>query len=466
MKRVAWWLPLLLLGAGCAYYNGMYNAKRLAGRARKAEREGRTFDASSLWGQVAVKAESMLVRHPGSKWDDEARLLQGTAQARLKDCAGALPLLEQVMVQAASREFREQAAMLVGGCRVTLGDPVGATAAYARLTDSPDPERRNLALYAHGRALRIAGDFPAALTELSASADRRAPAERMVALAGVGRVPEAVGLADSLLAAGDSTAPWDSLVAVLEREHPAAADSLLGTLAAAPALPAPLRATLLVQDGVRRAAEDSAGAERRFQEAMALAGRSPIETEARYHRVRVRIARVAGTPDLLALLDDLEAGEDAPGPFGPRLTMLALQVRRLAIAADSAPAGTPRGDLRLFAAGEIARDSVGALGFSRSQFERVAREWPASPFAPKAIMALIDLQPGDRDSLVRVLEERYGASPYVRFAATGDATEVMALEDSLRRFITGFRPEGARRPPNRPGQPARPSTSPREPVNR
>ncbi|MFN8647277.1 MAG: hypothetical protein U0104_10960 [Gemmatimonadales bacterium] len=466
MRRRAWLLPLLLLGAGCAYYNGMYNAKRLAGRARKAEREGRTFDASSLWGQVAVKAESMLVRHPGSKWDDEARLLQGTAQARLKDCVGALPLLEQVMVRATNREFQEQAAMLVGGCRVTLGDPVGATAAYARLTDSPDPERRNLALYAHGRALRIAGDFAPALEELSASADPRAPAERMVALAGVGRVPEAIGLADSLLAAGDSMAPWDSLMAVLARDHPGTADSLLASLTASSTLPQTLRASLLVQDGVRRGSDDPTGADRRFVDALALAGRSPIEGEARYHRVRARITRAESVPDLLALLDDLEAGEDMPGPFGLRLSFLALQVRRLAIAADSAPPGAARGDLRLFAAGEMARDSVGARAFSRRQFVRIAREWPESPFAPKAIMALIDLEPLARDSLVQVLEGRYGASPYVRLAATGDAPEVVALEDSLRRFIATFRPEGARRPPSRPGQPARPSTSPREPVNR
>ncbi|MBK6424210.1 MAG: hypothetical protein IPI38_12380 [Gemmatimonadetes bacterium] len=466
MKRATWLLPLLLLGAGCAYYNGMYNAKRLAGRARKAEREGRTFDASSLWGQVAVKAESVLVRHPGSKWDDEARLLQGTAQARLKDCAGALPLLEQVMVRAENREFREQAAMLVGGCRVTLGDPVGATAAYARLTDSPDPERRNLALYAHGRALRIAGDFVPALAELSASADPRAPGERMVALAGVGRVPDALGLADSLRDAADSAAPWDSLMAVLARQHPAVADSLLETLAAAPGLPPQLRAALLLQDGVRRAPADTAGADRRFREAMTLAGRSPLEGEARYHRVRVRVARAETVPDLLALLDELEGGDDVPGPYGPRLSVLGTQVRRVAIAADSAPAGTPRGDLRLFAAGEMARDSVGATAFSRNQFARIAQEWPESPFAPKAIMALIDLQPEARDSLVRVLEDRYGTSPYVRLAAAGDDPGVAALEDSLRRFIAAFRPEGVRRPTGRPGQPARPTTSPREPVNR
>jgi hypothetical protein len=61
-------LAATLVSTGaCVYYNGMYNANRLARSARKAEREGRTFQANGLWGQVATKAESVVVRHPTSK---------------------------------------------------------------------------------------------------------------------------------------------------------------------------------------------------------------------------------------------------------------------------------------------------------------------------------------------------------------------------------------------------------------
>ena len=72
-------LPLaaLALLASCAYYNGLYNAKDLARRAEKAERQGKTLEAQDLWGQVAVKAETVLVRHPHSKWTEEARFLHG-----------------------------------------------------------------------------------------------------------------------------------------------------------------------------------------------------------------------------------------------------------------------------------------------------------------------------------------------------------------------------------------------------
>ena len=71
MKRPPLLLTALLLG-GCAYYNGLYNAERLVRSAEKAEREGRTGEASGYWGEAAVKAETVLARFPTSKWADPA----------------------------------------------------------------------------------------------------------------------------------------------------------------------------------------------------------------------------------------------------------------------------------------------------------------------------------------------------------------------------------------------------------
>src|SRR5262245_48267090 len=107
----------------------MYNTKRLAGRARRAEREGRTFDAASLWGQVGVKAESVLAQHPNSKWADEARLLQGTSYIKLRNCTQGVVPLEQVLARSSNPALTEEAASLLGGCRTTMGDPAGAMAA-------------------------------------------------------------------------------------------------------------------------------------------------------------------------------------------------------------------------------------------------------------------------------------------------------------------------------------------------
>ena len=75
-RRLLFGLTLGGFLSGCVYYNGMYRANRLANSARKAERDGRTFEANNLWGQVATKAESVMVRHPTSKYAEQAELLR------------------------------------------------------------------------------------------------------------------------------------------------------------------------------------------------------------------------------------------------------------------------------------------------------------------------------------------------------------------------------------------------------
>ena len=74
----------------------MYNTKRLAGSARKAERDGRAFEANNLWGQVVTRAESLVARHPDSKYVDEALVLKGVALARLNQCEAAVAPLGRV----------------------------------------------------------------------------------------------------------------------------------------------------------------------------------------------------------------------------------------------------------------------------------------------------------------------------------------------------------------------------------
>ncbi|HSM17086.1 MAG TPA: hypothetical protein VK845_08855 [Gemmatimonadales bacterium] len=115
MRRVAA-LTLLMAGAGCAYYNGMYNANRLAREAEKAEREGRAFQSDGLWAQAAVRAESVLVRHPGSKWADDAMLLRGKAYKKRNDCPSAIPSLQDAIFSSRDSALVTDAALLLGDC--------------------------------------------------------------------------------------------------------------------------------------------------------------------------------------------------------------------------------------------------------------------------------------------------------------------------------------------------------------
>jgi len=454
----------------------MYNTKRLAGQAERAEREGRTFDASGLWGEVSVKAESLLVRHPDSKWAEEAMLLRGKALARLGDCTGAVQPLERVMLTARSSEFAEQAALLAGACWVSLGDPRAALASYDRLAESSDPARRGFALYSQGRALSLVGDHAGGFRRLALSDHPRARGERAAALAGDGRLPEALATADSLLAGRDSLAPWDSLLTWMRRHDPEPAAELTERLAADSLFPLALRVRLLLREAEYWMPLDSARGERRIAQAGLLGQGTPLAHEA---NVRGTIARIRLLTDLeqlreqAQLLDDLT---EVAGVLAGEASQLAGAARRVSFIADSTPAGAPGGDLRLFIAGERARDSLGAVRFAALQFRRIAAEWPESPYAPKALLALMTLEPGGQDSLRAQLELRYPNNPYVVLAQGGDTPEYTVLEDSLRRFALSFRPEGRRpvtpRPqaqpaqPGPPGPPGQQPVRPRDPVDR
>jgi hypothetical protein len=467
MRRGTLALLLFLVG-GCAYYNGMYNVKRLAGRARKAEREGRPYEAQGLWGQVAVKAESVIIRHPAQSWSDEARLLHGTALTRLNDCGRALPPLEAVMITSPHRDLAEDAALLVGDCRIRQGDPAGASTAYALLLQSRDRDRRSLALMEHGRALRMGGQPEEALVELNESRHPRAQGERAAALAAVGRSSEALVVADSLLVERDSAAPWQALLAGLAVGDPEGAAGLVDRIATLADFSATLRARLLLEDGERWLATDPGRANLRFQQALHTGKGTPVQAEVRYHQARALVGRATTMVELRTAADRLGEAAEEPGSYDARGAQLGFAARQVVVMADSVAPGSPNGDVRLFLAGELARDSLGARRFAASQFRRVITEWPESPFAPKAMLALIDLADADADSLRQEVMARYRESPYVAMAQGSDAPAYQVLEDSLRRFVASHLPE-TRTPPPRPAQPPRPKpqqpTTPRQPMD-
>ena len=460
---------LLLLTGGCAYYNGMYNTRRLAKDARKAEREGRTLEANTLWGQVAVKAESVVVHHPRSKWSDEARLLHGTALVKLNDCDHALRPLETVMTNARDPRLGDEAAMLLGTCRAEFGDADGAMMAYARLLASRDPERRSVALYEHGRALRQLGRYEDAARELAASRQPRARPEWAAAAAALGQLPEALAIADSLVAIGDTLAPWQALVAALGARDPETTAALIDRIVAASTFPPALKANLLLDDAERWLARDTARGDTRLEQADSAARDTPVLAAVRLERARTIIARAATMADLNAAAARIEDFGDEITVHGPSGAQLAAAARLVMATADSVSSGAPRGDLRVFLAGELARDSLGAPRFAANQFRRVALDWPDSPFTPKALLALIDLEPQGADSVRDALLARYHANPYVVLSRGAEAPEYEALEDSLRLFQITFHTETPRRAPraNQPGRPKpqQPTTAPRRPAD-
>ncbi|MBA3345472.1 MAG: hypothetical protein H0T44_09275 [Gemmatimonadales bacterium] len=432
--------------AGCVYYNGMYNAKRLARSAQKAEREGRTFDAGNLWGQVVTRAESVVVRHPESKYVDEALVLQGIALARLRQCPSAISPLGRVALLPAGSDLAEEAALALGRCQMELGSSAAADLAFARVVDSRDPVRREFARLHRARALRLNGRHREALSLLAEMPASAVQEERLLALAGMRRRAEALALLDSIVARSDSAAASDSLLTALGRENPIVASDLLDRLDSRPGVQPAVRARRLLDDALRLAPVDSARAAARIRQAMRSGAGTPSGDQAEIRLLRLGLTRVRDASELAphaAALQQVITRKSSSAADAGQLHSSVTQVKS---AADSSAPGVPRGDLRVFLAAEVARDSLAAPTLAASLFRRVADDWPYSPYAPKALIAGQALAPEWADSARALLVERYADSPYLALLRGEEAAGFEELEDSLRAFAASGVGRPARRP--------------------
>jgi tetratricopeptide (TPR) repeat protein len=450
-------LAASLLG-GCVYYNGMYNANRLANSARKAEREGRTFEANDLWGQVATKAESVVVRHPKSKYAEEAAILRGLALARLGQCEQALGPLGRVAGAAVGTDLSEDAWLATGRCQVVMGNIAAGGAAFAQVIDSKNSWRRREARFHRAQTLRHEGKYQEALSALEGVTEPRAVPERLLSLAGDGRVPEAMALADSLVARGDTTQPWDSLLVSLGQQDPSNGSSLVDRVRRLPNRSAETQARWLLEDGVRLMASDTARARSRFREAVQIGGSGEAAGRASLQLVRLDLRGVSHPQALSPVIRSLRGSGERHRSLSAELTQLGNTAAGILTATASVTPGSPQGDLRLFLAAEAARDSLQALRLAEGLFQRILREWPESPYTPKAVLAAQQLNPAWADSARAVLELRYFGSPYLAMIRGEEGLAYRQLEDSLGAFAMAQAGAGrAPVPAVAPGTPGRPA---------
>jgi hypothetical protein len=452
-------LGLVLGLGGCAYYNGMYNANHLAHQAEKAQRAGRTFEAQTLWSQAEVRADSVIVRHPTSRYVDDAELIRGKAMVARGECAQAIPALQVASLSLDSPEVAQEATVLLGQCRLETGDLAGADRAFVALLDSPDSAIRVEAALQHGRALLASGQYQAALDAIGVISGPAADAERAAAYAGLGQVALAEPLIAEAVAEENITIGWDSVLAGIGRVDPALASRLTSTVILIPHLPPEERDRLLTEDGRRLLAVDPDSGLARLR---AAASAQPI-TDASLHAQLViaefDLGRAIAVTGLQQARPELQTLSEIGGPSSIRALAYLRALDHVQFYVDSVPPGAPRGDLATFLIAETVRDSLPAPRIAAQLFASIPAEWPASPYAPKALLALAALLPQEADSLHGVLESSYAGSPYLALVA-GDVTPAaLALEDSLQTYAIMAaqvrNPAGARRvvAPARAGQP-------------
>ncbi|HUR93586.1 MAG TPA: hypothetical protein VMY76_03320 [Gemmatimonadales bacterium] len=463
--------------SGCVYYNGMYNTNRLAKSARKAERDGRTFEANNLWGQVITRAESLVVRHPRSKYADEANVLRGLALARLDQCPAAVGPLGRVTLLDRTGDLTEESALALGRCQLELGDASLADLAFALVIDSRDPARRREARFQHARALRMTGRYEEALALIRESPDPRAGNDLLLALAGTGRGGEALTVADSLLALNDTLFAWDSVIATLGGRDPRVASGLIDRLQDRPGVSAERRARRLYDDALRMETVDTARATARLRQAAAVPGRTESGELARLALLRRSLRAARTLDDLAPHADSLAAlAAGASGAAGEAVGLDAV-VDRLRHLPDSTGPEVQRGDLRLFLGAEDARDVLQAPSLAAALFRTLVDTWPSSPYAPKALLAAERLEPTDMDAARLRLDSLYVDSPYMAVLRGEDTPSYRLLEDSLEAFASartltprGVGPGGRRgAQPGAPGErrpQPRPSADPNAPPPR
>jgi len=451
-------LPLaLLVVTGCAYYNGMYNANRLAKRAEKAEQAGRTFEAQGFWAQAEVRAESVIVRHPNSKYVDDAQLIRGEAMISRGECADAIPALEIASLSRDSPEVVETSLVLMGQCRLATGDLPGADAAFIVLMESADTARRAAAYLQHARVLRSTGSYQAALEALEGLQGPAPDAERAAAYAGLGQLAEAQPLIDQALARQDLTVPWDSTLAGVGRADPGLASRYTSDVVLLPGLAPEARDEVLMADGLRLLGTDPDSGVARLRSAASAQPITSASLVARLRLAEYAIARAATLSELESAREGLESLSEIGGPSSISALGYLEALDRVRAYIDSVPPGAPQGDLATFVTAEDVRDGLPAPQLAAQLFASVPASWPISPYAPKALLALAALEPVVADSILHVLESSYPDSPYLLLVA-GDVTPaLLALEDSLAMYGGGAsraRAPAVRRAPAAAGVPA------------
>jgi tetratricopeptide (TPR) repeat protein len=440
--------------SGCVYFNGMYYANRYARQAMDSERAGRPGEARDRWQQAEMHAESLISRHPKSRWASEAQLVRGRALVHLSAYSDALVALQEAVRRAESPARHLEALGLMGRAYLALGMVAAARPALDSAVESDQREVRDEALLNRARVLIALAEPALARADLERSHDPRAPYALAAVDLRLGDTARAGALYDSLVGTRSyAEAAWgdalDSLAAAGAAAH---ASRLVDLLATREALSSGAKAQLLLDDAGRRiGAGDTAGAAARFQRAVAVAPDSIAGQMAAVMLCRLAIAAAAADSDLQSqrerLVGLVRAGGSAGRDAQNGLRLLA-RLDTLA-AAPSAPDGF------WFLRAELLRDSLHAGRLAAAAFGAMAVKYPDSPWTPKALVAAIAGGDPAADSLRALLAHRYVRSPYATVASgAGGDSAFAALEDSLLRLLaaTGAPRTPAARAPRRPGE--------------
>jgi len=425
---------------GCTYYNTLYNSERLYQDAERHRLAGRDSAAVAQYREVVRKTADAYRSRPEDEQAPELLFLLGRAQLRAGDARAAAVALDEAARRATEPGLRPQVLVYWAAAEAQLGR---LDAARVGLEEAMQDGLTGEAL-AEARLLRGSIELEAAATD-SAWADLvAAGTDPAVAIeAGLERLRLAVEH-------GDRERARTALLALLaERGAGERLDTIVLLLDAASLRWGPATAArLFMAADSSRWDQPYRGRARLAHARLLYAAMDSVGARDRATRVASGRGEAAAEARLLLASWRLESTRDLGG--GPALRALLLpavgddRVDALLGALDDLERYAGLGldePLGWFAAAEVARDRLGAPVLARGFFLAYADYDPSDPWAPKALLAALDVAPDapDRDWLRERLEA-YVGSPYVLAARGSPPAGLEDLEEELRvrlQEITG-----------------------------
>ena len=422
----------LLLVLGCAYHNVVYNAETLYAEAEAHRRAGRDSMSVAAYRDVVQKTGAAYRARPDKGWADDALLLLGRSHLRLGNLDEARGALEEAIDVSGDSAVQAEALVYLAAIMAKGGDREGAVRSVNSALDGPlEGEGRAEAHLLRGR-LMLAAERPDQgwwdldrAVELSRTARVEAGLARLEWGVRQGDLHRSKGAIEGLFGYAEGGARLDTVRALVED-----AEARWGAWTVAELLEPADRSAwdrtargslALYRASLLHAAGDSA---RAFGQALRVAaglGESAAEA-----RLLIASWRLAEAEDLSEVYEVrvalLPAGADA-------------RVLEVIEAIDDleAYAGSGLDDpLGWFAAGEIARDQLGAAYLARGLFLAYADAAAEEPWAAKAVLAALEVSPDEVDrSWIRARLEAHPDSPYVLAAHGGTAAGFEELEEEL-----------------------------------
>ncbi len=410
---------LLVLGVfaltGCVYFNGIYNAQTAAKDADALVRRNNESAAQPLFQASVTAAESVLARHPRSKWRSRALYLAGTSGAYGGQCDRAVPRLTEFLAGAALREDeRDRARLALGACDVQSAHLPAARARLDSLLDVRDRETARRAHVWAARAALAAGDRDAVSQYLATLNDSALPWELVLSSLAAQEYPRVESLLVERAQRGDYRD--DAARAVRELAFAGYSDGAERVVRAydlARVRDASRAAMHLTLGDLNLRAERDTLARQHLLAARALAGRDTVtDREAAARLAYQPLKRIASLREFDSLVSIPDSATRRT-TYGRRINEQLLLFRMFSV--QSEPTGAAR-----FLAAEVARDSLRALPLARAVFLSIPQELPASPFAAQALYAASVLSPDSAAILRARLERDYPTTAVAAWARGED----------------------------------------------